>query len=94
MAIHKGDVDPDDLKRIIARAWADPEFRATLPQELQDQIYPHPAGNQELSDGALDSVAGGAEEAPTYNVLTMGCCDGITSDREKCWSWTTLCVAQ
>lgn len=94
MPISKGNVDPETLERIIARAWTDREYRATLPQELQDQFMPHPAGETELSDDALDSVAGGAAEAPTNYVLTMGCCGGITTDREQCWSWTTLCSTQ
>ena len=68
----------------ITRALFDPEYRATLPKEVQDVLPANPAGELQLSESTLDAVAGGAgdSEARTLDgtgtcaLWTLGCCVG------------------
>jgi mersacidin/lichenicidin family type 2 lantibiotic len=43
----------------IIRAWKDEEYRNSLSQEQRSQLPQNPAGMVELSDEAMQNVAGG-----------------------------------
>jgi mersacidin/lichenicidin family type 2 lantibiotic len=76
------------MKRIdIVRAWKDEEYRMSLSEAEQSQIPPCPAGIIDLSDADLDDIAG----ARTEHFLTIGCCQGLTTDPNLC---TFLCGTQ
>jgi mersacidin/lichenicidin family type 2 lantibiotic len=65
----------------MIRAWKDPAFRATLPAEARQSMPPNPAGDsmcgEELDAQALELQAGGFS---TEHLMTLGCCQGLTSD--------------
>lgn len=43
----------------VARAWKDPEYRASLSPEELAQLPGNPAGDSELDPSKLDEVSGG-----------------------------------
>ena len=74
----------------IIELWKSEEFRAKFEEELNAAGVPeNPAGVVELSDEDLTGASGGAAAA-TENVLTMGCCDGLTSDILTCKTVTYI----
>lgn len=68
------------------RAWKDPDFRDGLSAEQHAALPEHPCEGIELSDEALELVAG----AGTNQVGTAGCC-GDTSGGTGCLTWC-LCT--
>lgn len=48
----------------VARAWRNPEYRASLSAAQLSVLPASPAGPLELNDGDLDVVAGGATLTP------------------------------
>ena len=68
----------------IIDLWKNEDFLAKYGEELNEAGVPdNPAGVVELSDEDLTGASGGAAAA-TERILTMGCCDGITSDFLTC----------
>jgi mersacidin/lichenicidin family type 2 lantibiotic len=67
----------------ITRAWKDAAFRDSLTDSQRAMLPAHPAGAS-----AANSYHGGGTMmmAPTHEILTMGCCDGITESPGVC-SW-------
>jgi mersacidin/lichenicidin family type 2 lantibiotic len=64
----------------VIRAWKDREYRQGLSQAQQDALPPHPAGLIELAESELGTVAGAATEM----LMTIGCCNGLTTDWGAC----------
>ena len=54
----------------IIRAWKDEEYRLSLTEEQRALLPENPAGQLELSDADLESVAGGI-------ISVLGNCTGI-----------------
>jgi mersacidin/lichenicidin family type 2 lantibiotic len=54
----------------IIRAWKDEEYRMSLTEEQRALLPDNPAGQLELSDADLESVAGGIQSV-------LGFCTGI-----------------
>jgi mersacidin/lichenicidin family type 2 lantibiotic len=73
----------------IARAWKDPEYRATLSDDELAAMPEHPCGPVELGDEALALVAG----ARTEGLYTLGCCGGFTAKTTACGSCKATCRA-
>lgn len=71
--------------RDIIRAWKDEEYRLGLSETERSTLPNHPAGLIDLTDAELD-VAG----ARTEKAMSLGCCQGLTSD--TCFSWQSCCV--
>jgi mersacidin/lichenicidin family type 2 lantibiotic len=72
-------------KRQIARAWADPAYRASLTEEQRQMLPAHPSGTS--GEEALDEVRGWGEltyveGCPSWTVRA-GCCTGT------CATWCT-----
>ena len=66
----------------IANAWKDCAFRDSLTADQRAALPVHPAGGS-----STDAFIGGhTMMLPTHHILTMGCCDGFTSDIGLC-SW-------
>ncbi len=76
----------------IVQLWKNEEFRAKVEEAMNAaQSTPeNPAGVVELSDEELTGAAGGAAAASTERILTMGCCDGLTSDFGTCGGVTYI----
>ena len=62
-------------QRDIIKAWKDPEARQAMAAQGLD-VPRHPAGIIELPDHLLSETNG----AGTETMLTLGCCNGFTSD--------------
>jgi mersacidin/lichenicidin family type 2 lantibiotic len=68
----------------ITRAWKDCAFREGLTEAQRALLPPHPAGAS-----ATNGYQGQEHPAmlgPTHEILTMGCCDGLTQGIGVC-SW-------
>lgn len=67
----------------ITRAWKDCAFREALTDAQRALLPAHPAGAS-----AANGYRGHGTmlAAPTHEVLTMGCCDGLTQGAGVC-SW-------
>ena len=69
----------------VLRAWKDPLYRATLPEEVRASLPPHPAGLVELADEQLRIAGNGevATTAPTCTAYTFlqwrACCPPATT---------------
>jgi len=66
----------------IVQAWKDADYAAALAPDAAATLPANPVGAIELSDAALDTVAGGADYRTEY-VETLGCCGGFT-ESGKC----------
>jgi mersacidin/lichenicidin family type 2 lantibiotic len=55
----------------VIRAWKDPAYRATLTQAQRDALPAHPAGDVEVPDSELQTIAGGMRPE---TIVTRGCC--------------------
>jgi mersacidin/lichenicidin family type 2 lantibiotic len=72
-------------KTDVIRAWKDPFYRATLPEEAQATLPEHPSGLTELSDDQIRSLGGSTPvtTAPTCTQYTFlnwrSCCPPITT---------------
>ena len=53
-------VNKMDKQIDIERAWKDEAYRNSLTPEQLAQLPPNPAGEDELTEGELDDVSGGA----------------------------------
>jgi mersacidin/lichenicidin family type 2 lantibiotic len=75
----------------IIRAWKDEEYRNSLSEEQRAQLPENPAGMVELSDEAMQTVAGGLlsifgcrdrdrlktiVRPCTFTIFVQGCCAG------------------
>lgn len=60
----------------IVHAWKDADYAASLAPEAAASLPASPVGAIELSDSALDMIAGG--DASTEYLETLGCCQGFT----------------
>ncbi len=69
------------LPHDIVRAWKDADFRDSLGDA--QAVPSHPSGSLDLPDDLLEHVAGGAS---TEYLLSLGCCQGITT---KCMTLTS-----
>jgi mersacidin/lichenicidin family type 2 lantibiotic len=68
-------------KRQIARAWADPVYRASLSDEARGQLPAHPAGT---GDEVLDEVRGWGD--PTWYSCDNTCAFSCSCTRfSECW---------
>lgn len=68
----------------ITMAWKDSVFREGLTDAQRALLPAHPAGAS-----AADSYHGAGHTmmlAPTHQILSMGCCDGLTQAPGVC-SW-------
>jgi mersacidin/lichenicidin family type 2 lantibiotic len=79
-------------KRQIARAWADPAYRASLSPELRDRLPANPAGP--AGEEALEKVRGWGQltfvnTCPTWTVFA-GCCTN-TCTNSDCNTCTCTC---
>ena len=59
------------------RAWKDPAFRDTLCETSRAALPAHPAGEIDALNDRGELVTGGAS---TEYLLTLGCCQGLTSN--------------
>ncbi|MFL6234705.1 MAG: mersacidin/lichenicidin family type 2 lantibiotic [Thermoanaerobaculia bacterium] len=66
-------------KNDVIRAWKDPFYRATLPEEAQASLPHHPAGITELSDDQL-VIAG----ASTPLTTAIDCTAYTFASRRAC----------
>jgi mersacidin/lichenicidin family type 2 lantibiotic len=72
-------------KNDVIRAWKDPFYRASLPEEAQAALPQHPAGVADLTDDQIRTLglAGGTTTAPNCTAYTYGhlnaCCPATTS---------------
>jgi mersacidin/lichenicidin family type 2 lantibiotic len=67
----------------ISRAWKDCAFRDSLTDDQRARLPAHPAG---ASAASGYQQTGDKMLAATHEVLTMGCCDGLTQSPGVC-SW-------
>jgi len=68
----------------ITRAWKDCAFRESLTDAQRASLPSHPAGAS-----AANGYPGPHQPmmaAPTHQIMSMGCCDGITQTPGVC-SW-------
>jgi mersacidin/lichenicidin family type 2 lantibiotic len=72
----------------IIRAWKDEEYRSSLSETELAQLPKNPVGMVELSDDELDLAAGGRTEI----LMSMGCCQGITSHCDSPTQCGTICT--
>jgi mersacidin/lichenicidin family type 2 lantibiotic len=70
----------------IIRAWKDEEYRLTLSAAELALLPDNPAGIIDLADTDLEEVTG----ASTERAMTLGCCNGLTTDTCWCSFWCTL----
>jgi mersacidin/lichenicidin family type 2 lantibiotic len=80
----------------VVRAWKDEQYRLGLSDAERASLPANPVGMIELGDADLGGVAG-AGVATTEQMLTMGCCYGLT--QLSCWcsvgctfTWMTICT--
>jgi mersacidin/lichenicidin family type 2 lantibiotic len=72
-------------KNDVIRAWKDPFYRASLPEEAQAALPQHPAGVADLTDDQIRTLgaSGGTTTAPTCTNYTFAnlnaCCPATTS---------------
>lgn len=72
-------------KTDVIRAWKDPFYRASLPDEDQAALPQHPAGVADLTDDQIRTLgaSGGTTTAPTCTNYTFAnlhaCCPATTS---------------
>jgi mersacidin/lichenicidin family type 2 lantibiotic len=52
----------------IIRAWKDEEYRLSLTEEQRALLPDNPAGQMELSDADLESVAGGIQSILAFYI--------------------------
>jgi mersacidin/lichenicidin family type 2 lantibiotic len=65
----------------ITRAWKDCAFRDSLTDDQRALLPAHPAG----ASATNGSYGGGhTMMAPTHELMTMGCCDGLTQTPGLC----------
>lgn len=72
----------------IIRAWKDEEYRKSLTDEQRASMPMNPAGQIELSDADLGSVAGGTDQTDlqrTGSGLTLGCCSSVINECGFSW---------
>ncbi|WP_420628007.1 mersacidin/lichenicidin family type 2 lantibiotic [Candidatus Leptofilum sp.] len=62
-------------KSTIVRAWKDKRFRASLSEELMQNLPPHPSGLIEIPEDALDTVAGGTGTYSCNGTPASACLD-------------------
>ncbi len=68
-----------DFKELARRAVQNPD---SLSKEELQFVIANPAGEVELSDEELGSVAGGMDS--TEKLMTLGCCGGYTNMPTTC----------
>lgn len=69
----------------IIRAWKDREYLENLSEAERQGLPLNPAGRATLDSGEWQRAAGGMA-APSYELVTLGCCDGFTESPGFC-SW-------
>jgi mersacidin/lichenicidin family type 2 lantibiotic len=68
----------------ITKAWKDCAFRESLTDSQRAALPAHPAGASAANSTHLTGQT--MMLGPTHEILTMGCCDGLTQAAGVC-SW-------
>ncbi len=76
-----GDNNTSDID--VVRAWKDEEYRSSLTEAQRAQLPENPAGQDELTDEAIDSVAAGGLGLPNFGrvptvTAECGCPNSLT----------------